>query len=74
MSVVRMGDSDEAKDPASAGDGRGGARADMLELRLEAGVGGEGRAGEREECRMERALGAAKGGRERWWGASARGT
>ena len=58
MSVLCIGDKDSAAD-ADTGAGRG--RGVMPVLELYEGAGGEGRAGERDECRMERAFGAAKG-------------
>jgi hypothetical protein len=58
MSVLCIGDKDSAAD-ADTGDGRG--RGVMPVLELYEGAGGEGRAGERDECRMDRAFGAAKG-------------
>jgi hypothetical protein len=49
MSVIWIGDKDCAAD------------ADEGDLELDEGAGGVGRAGDRDECRMERAFGAAKG-------------
>jgi hypothetical protein len=61
MSVLEIGESDDAAD-AAADTGEGSGSAELVGAELELTARGEAAAGDREECRIDRAFGAARSG------------
>jgi hypothetical protein len=61
MSVLEIGESDDAAD-AAADTGEGSGSAELFGVGLEQTARGEAAGGDREECRIDRAFGAARSG------------